>query len=56
MFVIELVLNGFLTAKRCPPFWTAKGQVDHSAIREYFAKLGYEVGEIRGVATLPETA
>ena len=52
MLVVEIVLNGFMNAKRCPTFRDARGTFDRDAIRDYFAHLGYQVGEVRAIAEI----
>lgn len=54
MLVVEIVLNGFMNAKRCPTFRDSRGTFDRDAIRQYFAHLGYQVGEVRAIAELSQ--
>lgn len=42
--VVEIELDGVITAKNCPVFKQANGLTDYLAIRNHFAELGYVVG------------
>ncbi len=41
---VEIQLDGILVVKRCPILKRPDGAHDYTAIRTYFADLGYTVG------------
>ncbi|HEY9017720.1 MAG: hypothetical protein IBX55_15635 [Methyloprofundus sp.] len=48
-YLVEIELDGEISLKRCDAYRTEDGRADHQAIRDYFSKLGYQVGRILSV-------